>query len=186
VDLFIADHVLDETTCRWIQAAMDDGVQEPASVLSDSVDVEVESRRASEIDVGDDVIALVESRLDAHRDAIAAFYGLRLEGREGCGFLRYEAGGFYGPHVDRAEVPSWPDAARRAITIVVFLNSSAEAQSDGEFSGGWLRLFPDGLDARSIDVTARRGALVAFPSSIPHEVTPVVRGQRDTIVDWCY
>ena len=186
MDLFTADDVLDEATCKWIQRAMDAGSHAPAEVLHDAIDVEVATRRATDIEVGDDVIAMVESRLDAHREAIAAFFGVRLDGREGCGFLRYDAGGFYGPHIDRADVPSWPDAARRAITMVVFLNSSSDADVDGEFAGGCLRLFPHGLDAKSIDVSARRGTLVAFLASIPHEVTPVTRGRRDTIIDWCY
>ena len=60
------------------------------------------------------------------------------------------------------------------------------ALGQGEFAGGCLRLFPHGLDAKSIDVSARRGTLVAFLASIPHEVTPVTRGRRDTIIDWCY
>ena len=184
--LFTADDVLDEATCKWIQRAMDAGSHAPAEVLHDAIDVEVATRRATDIEVGDEVIAMVESRLDAHREAIAAFFGVRLDGREGCGFLRYESGGFYGPHIDRADVPSWPDAARRAITMILFLNSSSDADSDGEFAGGCLRLFPHGLDAKSIDVTARRGTLVAFLASTPHEVTPVTRGRRDTIVDWCY
>lgn len=186
MDLFTADDALDEATCKRIQRAMDAGSQEPAAVLHDAIDVAVGARRATDIEVADDVIAMVESCLDTHRDAIAAFFGVRLERREGCGFLRYEAGGFYGPHVDRADVPSWPDAARRAITMVVFLNSSSDAAPDGEFAGGCLRLFPHGLDAKSIDVSARRGTLVAFLASIPHEVTPLTRGRRDTIVDWCY
>lgn len=186
MDVFTAADAFDGEACRWIQAAMDNGVREPASVLRDSVDVEVETRRASDIEVGDDVIEYVECRLDAYRDAIGAFYGMRLRGREGSGFLRYESGGFYGPHVDRTDVPSWPDAAQRAITMVVFLNSSSVVDADGEFTGGCLRLFPRGFDAPSIDIPARRGTLVAFPSSIPHEVTMVDRGRRDTIVDWCY
>jgi len=35
-------------------------------------------------------------------------------------------------------------------------------------------------------VIPRRGLLVAFPSSTPHEVTPVVDGTRDAVVDWFY
>jgi predicted 2-oxoglutarate/Fe(II)-dependent dioxygenase YbiX len=186
VDLFTADDVLDEATCKWIQGAMDAGATEPAAVLHDAVDVELEARRASDVEVGREVIALVESQLDASRDAVAAFYRLTLRGREGCGFLRYDAGGFYGPHVDRADLPSWPDAARRAITMVVFLNSSDDAARAGEFGGGVLRVFSRGLDGEPVDIVPRRGLLVAFPAALPHEVTVVTHGRRDAIVDWFY
>ena len=98
--------------------------------------------------------------------------------------LRY--GGFYGPHVDRAEMPSWPDASRRAITIVLFLNSSREADASGHFGGGCLRVFPGGDGERQFDIVPKAGMLVAFPSCTAHEVTPVVDGCRDAVVDWFY
>jgi len=160
---------------------MDAGTGEQAEVLNDG-----NGRRAIDVDVSDDVIALIESRLDAQRDRIAAFFRMALRGREGAGFLRYEAGGFYGPHVDRADMPSWPDAARRAITIVLFLNSSRDVDAAGEFSGGRLRVFPDGLTAAPVDLVPKEGTLVAFPSCTPHEVTPVSDGCRDAVVDWFY
>jgi predicted 2-oxoglutarate/Fe(II)-dependent dioxygenase YbiX len=186
MDLFTADDVLDEATCKWIQRAMDAGSYAPAAVLHEAIDVEVGARRATEIEVGEDVITLVESCLDAHRDAIAAFFGVPLDGREGCGFLRYEAGGFYGPHVDRADVPSWPGASRRQITVVLFLNSSGDAAPADAFGGGVLRVFPRGLDDEAVDIAPRRGLMVAFPAALPHEVTVVTHGRRDAVVDWFY
>jgi predicted 2-oxoglutarate/Fe(II)-dependent dioxygenase YbiX len=73
---------------------------------------------------------------------------------------------------------------RRQVTLVLFLESSREAEPSGGFNGGLLRLFPDEGDP--IDVVARQGMLVAFPASMRHEVTRVRSGRRDTIVDWFY
>jgi predicted 2-oxoglutarate/Fe(II)-dependent dioxygenase YbiX len=181
MDVFTVDEVLDAGRCRWVRAAMDAGAGEQAQVLNDG-----DGRLAIDVDVSDDVIAIVESRLDAQRDRIAAFFRTTLHGREGAGFLRYEAGGYYGPHVDRAEMPSWPDAARRAVTIVLFLNSSRDSDASGDFSGGCLRVFPSGLAESHVEVVPKAGMLVAFPSCIPHEVTPVMHGRRDAVVDWFY
>jgi predicted 2-oxoglutarate/Fe(II)-dependent dioxygenase YbiX len=184
MDVFTLDGVLDADRCRWVRTAMDATAGERAQVLNDG-----EGRLAIDVDVSDDVIDFVESRLDAQRDRIAAFFRMALRGREGAGFLRYEAGGFYGPHVDRAEMPSWPDAARRAVTIVLFLNSSREADPTGGFSGGCLRVFGScvsGLAESHRDVVPKAGMLVAFPSSTAHEVMPVVDGCRDAVVDWFY
>jgi predicted 2-oxoglutarate/Fe(II)-dependent dioxygenase YbiX len=185
-DVFTVVNALDDATCRRIQASMDAGASQPAEVLHHTIDIEEYARRAIEVDVIDDVVALVESCLDARRDAIAAFFGRRLQRREGAGFLRYETGGFYGPHVDRADVPSWPDAALREITVVMFLNSSRDADPAGEFTGGRLRLYPDGANADGRDIVPRRGLLVAFPAAMAHEVTPVSAGRRDAIIDWFY
>ena len=184
--VFSVADVLDAETCAWVRESMDSGAHVPAEILRETIDVEHDARRAIEVDVPDEVIARVESCLDACRDDVAGFYGLSLHGREGAGFLRYASGGFYGPHVDRARVPSWPDAARRAITVVLFLNSSCEAEAHGDFSGGRLRLFPSGVGADAVEIIPRRGTLVAFPASMAHEVTPVSGGARDAVVDWYY
>jgi predicted 2-oxoglutarate/Fe(II)-dependent dioxygenase YbiX len=181
MDVFTLDEVLDVDRCRWVQAAMDAGAGTQAQVLDDGG-----GRHAIDVDVSDEVIEFVESRLEAQRDRIGAFFRMTLDGREGAGFLRYESGGFYGPHVDRAEMPSWPDAARRAITIVLFLNSSREADALGDFSGGCLRLFSRAHADRHVDIVPKAGMLVAFPSSTAHEVMPVVDGCRDAVVDWFY
>ena len=182
MDVFTVAGAFGADRCRWMRAAMDAGARRTADVL----DEHHGGRRALDVDVPDEVVAFVESCLDARREEIAAFFDTPLSGREGAGFLRYEAGGFYGPHVDRADVPSWPDAARRAITIVVFLNSSRDANTRGEFEGGCLRLFPNGTTDAHLDIVPTEGTLVAFPSCTPHEVTSVTGGCRDAVVDWFY
>src|SRR5262245_37642430 len=176
---------MDAPDCRRVQTAMDAGAVEPAEVLSDTVELQEEVRRASQIEVPDVVLAMVDARLDAMREAIARYYGVYLQGREGTSFLRYEVGGFYKGHVDRAHVSAWPMTARRKITVVLFLESSREAERSGGFSGGLLRLYPDET-SRPVDVTATRGTLVAFPADMLHEITPITAGRRDTIVDWFY
>ena len=176
---------MDPPTCRRVQASMDAGVPEPAEVLDDAIEVQEEVRRASEIEVPDVVLVMVDECLDAMRDSIATFYQLTLLSREGSSFLRYETGGFYKPHVDRAHVPSWPATARRQVTTVLFLDSSREVEPAGGFSGGLLRLFPDDATV-PIEIAPKRGTLVAFPADVRHEVTRVTAGRRDTVVDWFY
>jgi SM-20-related protein len=184
LDLFIARDVLDGPGCRRVQAAMDAGTAEDAEVLTDDFEVQEDVRRAMHIDVADAVLAAVDAALDAMCTPIASFYGLALQSREGASFLRYETGGFYRPHVDRAHVPSWPLTERRQITIVLFLESSCQAEPSGGFRGGILRLLPD--EGEPIDIIPTAGTLVAFPAEMRHEVTPVTSGRRDTIVDWFY
>ena len=58
-------------------------------------------------------------------------------------------GGFYRPHVDRADSPAWPDAARRQVATIVFLGSSAPADEGGCFEGGVLRLYPGGPESHA-------------------------------------
>ncbi len=182
--IFISPDVMDAPMCRRVQAAMDAGTPELAEVLGDGFELQEDVRRATQIDIADTVLAMVDATLDGVRIPIASFYQLVLQSREGASFLRYETGGFYRPHVDRAHVPSWPLTERRQVTIVLFLESAREVEPSGGFGGGLLRLFPD--DGDPIDIAAQAGTLVAFPASMPHEVTRVTSGRRDTIVDWFY
>jgi predicted 2-oxoglutarate/Fe(II)-dependent dioxygenase YbiX len=180
--VFIAEHAMDDATCRRVQAAMDIGVPEPTEIIEGDMTVADDVRRASHIEVPPVIFELVDAHLDAQRDAAGAFFELPLEGREGVNLLRYDEGGFYKPHIDRAHLPAWPPAARRALTVVLFLESSRDADPAGGFSGGVLRLFPDGREP--IEIVPRRGMLVAFPADTIHEVSPVSGGHRDTVVDW--
>ena len=166
---------------------MDRGASEPAEVLDHRITLDTGARMASSVDVDASTLAGVERRLDRQRAAVDGFFGLHLTGREGAGFLRYGPGAFYGPHRDRAVVASWPGAARRRISLVVFLNdgtgaSAPDAGVPGEFTGGTLRLHVTGSEP--LDIVPRQGMLVAFPATTLHEVLPVREGTRDVIVDW--
>ncbi len=131
--LFVAERAMDDATCRRVQAAMDVGVREPSEVIEDEMSLVEDVRRASHIEVTPAIFELIDAHLDAQRDAIAAFFDWPLEGREGVNVLRYDAGGFYKPHVDRADLPAWPPAAQRAFTVILFLESAREADAVGRF-----------------------------------------------------
>jgi len=183
VQIFIAEHAMDDATCRRVQMAMDVGVREPTEVIDVDMALADDVRRASHIEVPPVFFEIIDAYLDEQRGAIGAFFNWELNGREGVNLLRYERGGFYKPHVDRADLPAWPPAAHRTITVVLFLESSREAESAGGFSGGVLRLFPEDHNA-PVDIIPKRGMLVAFPADTVHEVLPVLDGHRDTVVDW--
>lgn len=169
---------------------MDGGVAEPAEVLGSEVVIDQRARRASDIEIDPSTLAVVELKLKGARAAIARYHGLSIAGREGPSFLRYGPGGFYRRHCDQAVEALWPDASRRRISVVVFLNSSRSAPEQDEFSGGELVMFPEvspGLPAgEPIEIVPRQGYLVAFLAATPHEVRPVTAGVRDVIVDWFY
>jgi predicted 2-oxoglutarate/Fe(II)-dependent dioxygenase YbiX len=183
VKFIVVEHAMDDATCRQVQAAMDAGVREPTEIIEDTMALVEEVRRAAHIEVPSAIFDVIDAHLDAQHDAISRFFGCELAGREGVNLLRYDPGGFYKAHVDRAELEAWPPAARRAVTVVLFLESSRDADPSGGFNGGALRLFPDsGLTA--VEIVPKRGMIVAFPADTVHEVAPVIDGHRDTVVDW--
>jgi predicted 2-oxoglutarate/Fe(II)-dependent dioxygenase YbiX len=183
---FLADGFLTDDECLACVWAMDAGVREESEVLGADAEPRLDIRRAETIEVERAVLSLVEERLDRYRDRVARHFNLTLTAREGAGFVRYLEGGFYRPHVDRADSPAWPDAALRKVAAIVFLGTSAPADEGGCFEGGELLLYPGGAESQPVEVVPRRGMLVAFPATLLHEVTTVQRGVRDAIVDWYY
>jgi SM-20-related protein len=162
---------------------MDAGEVESAEVLAGGIRRDVEVRVAGLVEPPGNLARAIEARLDEFRQRVADALGLSLSGREGVGFIRYPAGGFYRAHRDRGEDPDWQPAARRAAAIVLFLNTCRADGREGEFEGGILRLY---LPQGNIDILPEAGLLVAFPADVLHEVTEVRDGTRDTIVDWYY
>ena len=90
---------------------------------------------------------------------------------EGFQFTNYEApSGKYGKHVDRA------------INIPVRkLSISIQLTNPEEYEGGELYLYDDDKGTL-MDKT--QGTLILFPSYVLHEVMPVTKGERNSLVTW--
>jgi predicted 2-oxoglutarate/Fe(II)-dependent dioxygenase YbiX len=173
----------DTVLCQEIRVAMDRGHEEAAEIVGDRIERQQTVRDARSIDIDATLTELVERRLEAARATIERDLACTVGAREGVGFLRYHPGGFYRRHQDRGHVAGWADAARRRVTLVVFLNQGS-GHGPGTFDGGRLHIFPAGT--HPVAITPRTGLLVAFPSHLPHEVEPVAAGVRDCAVDWFY
>lgn len=169
--------------CLAIRRGMDRGKVERAEVLAGGIRPDFQARLASLVEPPPDLVTDIEAKLDACRGQVAQALGVSLGEREGPGFIRYPAGGFYRAHRDRGDDPHWEPAARRAVALVLFLNASRASGFEGDFDGGILRLYST---RGSMDVVPEAGLLVAFSADVLHEVTEVRDGTRDTIVDWYY
>ena len=92
---------------------------------------------------------------------------------EGFQFTNYEApSGKYGKHVDRS------------INIPVRkLSISIQLTNPDEYEGGELKLY-DGDDEEAIIMDKTQGTLIMFPSYVLHEVMPVTKGERNSLVTW--
>jgi PKHD-type hydroxylase len=90
---------------------------------------------------------------------------------EGFQFTNYEApSGRYGKHVDRGmNIP------------VRKLSISIQLTNPEEYEGGELYLYEDDKGTL-MDKT--QGTLILFPSYILHEVMPVTKGERNSLVTW--
>ena len=90
---------------------------------------------------------------------------------EGFQFTNYEApSGKYGKHVDRG-----------MDMIVRKLSISIQLTDPEEYEGGELYLYEDDKGTL-MDKT--QGTLIIFPSYVLHEVMPVTKGTRNSLVTW--
>jgi PKHD-type hydroxylase len=100
------------------------------------------------------------------------FFNFDLFGiNEGFQFTNYQApSGKYGKHVDRA------------INIPVRkLSISIQLTNPEEYEGGEIKLY-DAKKETVMDKT--QGTLILFPSYVLHEVMPVTKGERNSLVTW--
>ena len=90
---------------------------------------------------------------------------------EGFQFTNYKApSNKYGKHVDRAS-----DFVVRKLSISIQLTDPKE------YEGGELYLYEDD---KGMLMDKKQGTLIMFPSYILHEVKPVTKGERNSLVTW--
>jgi PKHD-type hydroxylase len=87
---------------------------------------------------------------------------------------RYEAGMFYGPHLD-APILYGGVVTRADLSVTVFLSEPSA------YAGGELVI---GEGAAAVSIKAAAGDAVLYPSGAIHQVTEVTSGERLVAVTW--
>jgi len=126
------------------------------AVLSENA----ERRKKLDLQVFDGVSAAIKKYADMFPHCL-------ISKDSGYDLLRYNSGQFYTEHTDSfTENP-------RAVSCSIALNDDFEG---GEF----------GFFAREVVIKAPKGGAVLFPSNFmyPHEIMPVTKGTRYSIITW--
>lgn len=90
---------------------------------------------------------------------------------EGLQFTNYKApSDKYGKHIDREN-----DFLIRKLSL------SIQLTDPNEYEGGELILYED---EKGTEMKKEQGTLVLFPSYILHEVKPITKGERNSLVTW--
>lgn len=101
-------------------------------------------------------------------------YQFDLEGMQPLQYTKYKPSGHYNWHVDAG--PNLP--VHRKLSVVLGLSDPSE------YEGGDFELNHGGDHEKALKIRLQRGQMIAFPSWMPHRVTPVTSGQRLTLVGW--
>jgi SM-20-related protein len=121
----------------------------------------------------------LRSKIDAALPHLSGHFSTNLTFIEPLQFLRYGAGDFFVAHQDGNTPLMHDDTRHRRVSIVIFLSAR------DEYDGGSLTFhgpYPD-FDLRE-EASAEAGSLIAFRSETTHEVIPLIRGERFTVVTW--
>lgn len=90
-------------------------------------------------------------------------------------FTEYKEGEFYGVHKDMG----FSDSFSRKLSFVMQLTDPTE------YEGGELILYDTNIKDPFI-VPKEKGTIVMFPSYILHEVKPITKGIRNSLVTWIH
>ncbi|MFD2053826.1 2OG-Fe(II) oxygenase [Mesorhizobium calcicola] len=172
------------TKPRAARCARKSGGQRPAGLMGrdDQKPAWSEVRRTTRAEVSPATEAL-DVLLARQKAALERHFGLALGAWEKPQFLHYREGDFFVPHQD-GNTPLIHDESRfRRISAVIFLNRQSDEPPPESYAGGSLVLHGpySGPDLR-VAMPALPGSLVAFRSETTHEVTPITRNERFTVV----
>jgi predicted 2-oxoglutarate/Fe(II)-dependent dioxygenase YbiX len=177
--MFTISDFFDPVTRMRILDELRNASANEATVYGGAKSVDTQVRRTKRVTASETTRALVLRQLDAHRAEIERQFGVGTEEIEEPQFLRYTAGDFFVAHQDGNTPVIRDDTRFRKVSLVIFLSER------GDYDGGELQLhgkYPH-FDVRE-SAPAEPGTLVAFPAETTHEVTPLTRGERYTIVSW--
>src|SRR5262245_28262103 len=189
--LLVEHGFLTPNACASLRGDMSRAATEAAGVVHAGQNVIDRGHRSTKrVSVGTDAARLVEARLAAVRPRLEAHFGVTLRGMQEPQFLRYATRDFFRCHADTSDAENAVEYLReRKISTVIFLGHPGECGSE-KGSGGELvfhGLIDDPrLRDRGFPFDPDEGTLLAFPSTILHEVTPVASGERYSIVTWFY
>jgi predicted 2-oxoglutarate/Fe(II)-dependent dioxygenase YbiX len=188
---FVQPHFLDEATCAELIASISAASGDRGGIVTaDGAEVVDEARRTVSRALLDKPLRTpIKQRFRAIMPELAAHFGVQLVDCESPNFLVYDPGAFYEWHRDSNPESGAEYIRRRAVSVVVLLNGTGEGSSALPiYAGGTLRFIGvlEGplWEKCPLPFDTEPGALIAFRSSIMHEVMPVTMGRRFSIVTW--
>ena len=138
------------------------------------------------IDLNDKSKWLFEKIIDCINDVNSKHFGYVLKFVEGFQFTEYteKTMGFYSRHKDcgnKFEIANFVDIRK--------LSFSIQLSDPNDYDGGELKIYNGKksiyTNKEEFDIAKKdKGTIIFFPSHVFHEVTPVTKGNRYSLVSW--
>jgi SM-20-related protein len=189
--LYLARNFLDLHTCASLMSEAQHAPETTAPVyIEGSSELVHETvRRTTSFHPEDAWFSSIHVRLQQQKPFLEEYFSQHLSDCERPQFLHYREGDFFVRHQDgNTEQLEFDHLKIRRISIVVFLNGYSDKPKADTFAGGQLNFYDkdheSGAEPLVFSLTGEPGLLVAFAADTIHEVRPVVRGERFTIISW--
>jgi SM-20-related protein len=189
--LYLARDFLDVHTCANLrdEALHVPTTQAPVYIEGSNEHVHETVRRTTSFHPDDQWFSSIHSRFMEQKPFLEEYFGVRLIDCERPQFLHYREGDFFVRHQDgNTEQFEFDHLKIRRISIVVFLNKYSDEPEANTFAGGELNFYDKnyapGAEPLLFSLKGETGLLVGFTADTMHEVMPVVRGERFTIISW--
>jgi len=118
-----------------------------------------------------------------------AGWNFQWDWNETSQFTIYEKGQYYGWHTDQDIKPLQHESKNingktRKLSLTLQLTDQREYEG-GDFQFMWIREDQKQLlNVITIDDAKEMGTIIVFPSFIHHQVLPITKGKRESLVNW--
>jgi PKHD-type hydroxylase len=166
------DGAFTKEECQKIIEIGEAGILQTAKVDSADTNLSVRDSEITWLYPSDETEFVFRRVTDIITNLNKQFFNFDLFGlAEGFQFTKYNApSGFYGMHTDKML-----NGAIRKLSVTIQLSA------DEDYEGGQLALY---LGKNPEDMSTAQGKLIIFPSYVLHEVKPVTKGTRYSLVAW--
>ena len=114
---------------------------------------------------------IIHSILQEVWDEASTFIGTTIDFVEPYELKQYGTGDFFGNHTDSYNILS-KDIDRK-------ITMSVQLSDDEEYVGGDLIVL-------SQSYSRKKGSIIAFPSLLTHQVNPILKGERWSLISWAW
>jgi PKHD-type hydroxylase len=173
-------HCPDLFTPQGVEAIKRDLSRIPPHAAELSSGLRTDYRRVTTRDFGVGYNWIIDPIVDVVVAANDQAFGFHIDGvAEGLNYLVYEStGDQYRRHIDLHMADINSDRANRKLTYVLQLSEPDEYEG--------CDLILDGGADDGMPIPRELGSLSIFPAFLAHEVTPLIKGERHSIVGWAH
>jgi predicted 2-oxoglutarate/Fe(II)-dependent dioxygenase YbiX len=185
IELLEINDFLDRSACDALRAELIAAGGGPATVSGAAGAVQPQMRRVTRAAMPAATRERVTRLLMARKAELERHFSVALSRCEEPQFLRYQAGDFFVAHQDGNTPLIHDDTRFRKVSAIIALSAQSEAPQPDCYGGGALVFHgPYAGPQLRVPVAPAPGTLICFRAETTHEVLPVTRGERVSIVSW--